>query len=972
MRLPILHSAFFALMGFLPSPLAVVHASPSLADSAHSCLLLDVEQWDFDRPRPAAKRLADLQVGEPRTVRMIYFLPNDRPYREEMVQKMKEEILHIQTWYGEQMEAHGHGPKTFRIEADSEDEPLVHRLDGQHAESYYFEDTASTVFAEIDGTFDIRQNIYFVVIDNGHSSINNTVQGQTTAGVAGVADSYGKNGGLVIVPEEFDLKTAAHELAHAFGLTWHDFRNNAYILSYGFSRDRLSSCHAEFLAVSPYFDPDIPVESGSPPTIELLSSLIFQLGSSKSASIRLKISDSDGLHQALLFNTTRGLLQGPASGLHEVRDCRVLDGETEAVVEFDFSHNLRFYFEHPLQVRVVDIHGDVSTTRFTLMVVSSQYVGSLEAHGGEVYSVAFAPSGALLASGSGDGTIRLWDVATETNTATLEGHADGVSSVAFSPDGAELVSGSWDGTVKLWDVATETNTATLEGHADRVSSVAFSPDGAELVSGSWDGTVKLWDVATETNTATLEGHADRVSSVAFSPDGAELVSGSWDGTVKLWDVATETNTATLEGHTDRVSSVAFSPRGAILASGSGDGTIRFWDPASGSDTATLRRHRAAAVAFSPGGAILASASWDGTVRLWDVVTGTYSRPSLREDGYAIYSAAFSPDGTTLATGSANHSIQLWDTSEWTSARPFGLEKISGDDQQAAPGTALADPYVVEVRDQYGLPLPGAVVTFVVTAGEGRLGGRSDGGTSTTDVHGRAEMTLTLGPTPGINTVEVSLSGLGPVTFDALGVGTIAPREGDYRTWHLPENAIMRLGKGRVSVGERAAVFSPDGQSLALVSTIGIWLYEVATFRPLALFPTAENRFGSVTFSPDGSLLASTPDDRRPETKLWNIATGEVIAAFGGHTASEAVFSPDGKILACGLWNGTVRLWDVATGSSRPAWKRKGARMESRRWRSRPMERCSPPVQATARSDSGTWRRVPEPPLWWILGVGSSP
>jgi len=119
---------------------------------------------------------------------------------------------------------------------------------------------------------------------------------------------------------------------------------------------------------------------------------------------------------------------------------------------------------------------------------------------------------------------------------TLAGHTDWVYSVAFSPDGKLLASGSSDSTVKLWDAATWQVVRTLSGHTYTVMSVAFSPDGTLLASGSSHDTVKLWDVGTGVEVRTLSGHTDTVLSVAFSPDGTLLASGSMDNTVKLWEI----------------------------------------------------------------------------------------------------------------------------------------------------------------------------------------------------------------------------------------------------------------------------------------------------------------------------------------------------------------------------------------------------------------------------------------------------
>ena len=125
------------------------------------------------------------------------------------------------------------------------------------------------------------------------------------------------------LPGGFSFETAAHELGHAFGLA-HDFNDGAYIMGYG-SQSRLSACSAELLAVHPYFNSDIPIEEAPPPTIELISPPEYPAGL-KSVSVQLKVSDSEGLHQVILFVTTR---EGPPSvpaGFLEVKACRGIGG----------------------------------------------------------------------------------------------------------------------------------------------------------------------------------------------------------------------------------------------------------------------------------------------------------------------------------------------------------------------------------------------------------------------------------------------------------------------------------------------------------------------------------------------------------------------------------------------------------------------------------------------------------------------
>ena len=118
----------------------------------------------------------------------------------------------------------------------------------------------------------------------------------------------------------------------------------------------------------------------------------------------------------------------------------------------------------------------------------------------------------------------------------IKAHNSFVLSISFNPDGKLLASGSYDKTIKLWEVPSGKLIKTLEGHEADVKSVSFSPDGKLLASGSKDKTIKLWEVPSGKLIKTLKGHKNWVKSVSFSPDGKLLASGSYDKTIKLWEV----------------------------------------------------------------------------------------------------------------------------------------------------------------------------------------------------------------------------------------------------------------------------------------------------------------------------------------------------------------------------------------------------------------------------------------------------
>src|SRR6266568_4285519 len=199
-------------------------------------------------------------------------------------------------------------------------------------------------------------------------------------------------------------------------------------------------------------------------------------------------------------------------------------------------------------------------------------------HTGSVRSVAISPDGHTLVSGSGDKTIKVWNLQSGELLRTLAGHGDRVGSVAISPNGHTLVSGIGDLTWE-WNLQSGELLRALAGHGgwiDKRVLVAISPDGHTLVSGSGDKTIKVWNLQSGKLLRTLTDHTEGENSVAISPDGHTLVSGSGDKTIKVWNLQNGELLHTFTGHTGSVYSVAISPDGHTLVSGSDDLTIKVW------------------------------------------------------------------------------------------------------------------------------------------------------------------------------------------------------------------------------------------------------------------------------------------------------------------------------------------------------------------------------------------------------------
>jgi WD40 repeat protein len=407
---------------------------------------------------------------------------------------------------------------------------------------------------------------------------------------------------------------------------------------------------------------------------------------------------------------------------------------------------------------------------------------------------------------------------------------------------------------------------------------AYSPDGKMIAVGLENDGFDIFETNTWKRVFCIRG-IKGVRGIVFSPDGRQVVSGGDDSTVRLWDCTSWSELQVMKGHLRDVHSVACSPCGKRVASASRDSTVRLWDTQTGENHLILRGHNMGveSIMFSPDGLQIVSGGYDKTIRFWDSETGE-PRAVLSPTFSEVYGTAFSPDGRWIASGHKDSIVRIWDA-------------VSGEQGPVLIGHT-------------------SVVTGLSFSPNGQriASSSNDHSIRLWDASTGAPVSILTGHNTAVWSVAFSPDGL------QLASGG---DDNKVRLWEVNSNWTSVESRGQACAVWKAA-YSLDGQ--VIVShhngyTVQQWNSTTGGPLPPSIKFSGSLCVGAVTFSPDGSQIATAGDDC--VIRLWDRQTGAVGAVLDGHQerVSNMAYSPCGSWLIVASWSNIIRLWELHDNST---------------------------------------------------------
>ncbi len=309
-----------------------------------------------------------------------------------------------------------------------------------------------------------------------------------------------------------------------------------------------------------------------------------------------------------------------------------------------------------------------AVTASTSSQINYEKIKTLRGYPGDILSIAFSPDGLLMAVGTSEQSVVIWDVTNWQIIKNLVENDDDVRALAFSRNGKYLASGHNHDKVHVWDTSTWKKITSIRA-SKTVNSLSFDGVSSVLAIARDDDKILLWDIKKDESYKKLKGHSGDVKAIDYSPDGLRLASGSRDNSAIIWDAISGDKIKVLNGHSNNVEAISYSPDGKYLVSGSNDNSIIIWDAKTGNYIDTLAGHaeRICTLSFVPNSNILASGDCiilkgpfgvpirhsGGACKVifWDVQT--FKSIKSIDGDCGLSCAVFSPDGKYFVTGHAS-------------------------------------------------------------------------------------------------------------------------------------------------------------------------------------------------------------------------------------------------------------------------------------------------------------------------------